>query len=73
MKLASATAVTDLRLGLDVERLFSGDPTFSRRRHRSIDRSFSSRSRDRCVKGFVLASRWLAWPAGSERETPNRR
>jgi hypothetical protein len=26
MKLASATAVTDLRLGLDVERLFSGDP-----------------------------------------------
>jgi hypothetical protein len=26
MKLASATAVTDPRLGLDVERLFSGDP-----------------------------------------------
>jgi hypothetical protein len=26
MKLASATAVTDIRLGLDVERLFAGDP-----------------------------------------------
>ncbi len=26
MKLASATAVTDVRLGLDVERLFAGDP-----------------------------------------------